>query len=849
MMVEGEGGLSSREALSSLHLSLSETVRECRERRSQCGWVRDAWWPGCQRSLFRVTSLLYSLLLILALTATTSDLPGLGSALILLVLTVASLVLSGWESYQRSAEVFKRAEKIVELVRRSAEAEESGWGEAQYPALDTPPSPSLLLQRTLRDGRTVNLPWALLVSGDLVLLRPGDSAPASCHSSSSDLALERGQVFHPDDLSEEKNSAETFVLTETPYLAELRRILSVASEAKPLSRLSKQRQFLVTSLLEYICTPVVVVLVLAWNCVRHMYSWSWISGHPMSQLFLTEPITAVIPLLPLMFPLWWVLVNTAALSNVLTIFRQAKTSSTVSSSDPFDDTVEPPDLEQPGSAVPFNRTINTFYSCLLGTGEHLCRTENILHSLGSVTSFCCTDKKGVLSWPNTSPEKLFFLRRAEAETEETAGTQCHVVPEILTISQDHNNPFQVQFDDPNWRRHLASLKPLGLSVQLNTCNSHTEEKYRDFYNYLLCQSTSGPLPAARGCLCQLSNKIGIREETVSADFTVLHQVQSWRPPAPETQDPADTKKFPLPHQVSVVAREVKDGRLSLLSQGTGDLVLDSCVDVWTGDDLAPLTAAVKKKCSEFYQRASLTSYCTSYSYKPLLNTPDLQNFQHQYLQLPSSLPSYAKQQMFDTVSIGSLDDNMLRTSSDVISPLQSQSFLGMVQLQYQAMVDMVQFIDLLEKACIRFVHFSKENELRSRVFSEKMGLESGWNCHISLQSKADLERAESVMYGRGGRGRGRRGRFPLSSSLPTKLESPAPAWCESWQPLVSDSDSEDGSIVQGNNRAQLPAGIENIRPHLDKMDNVPLLVSLFTDCNSDTTAGDITFYNINQANN
>ena len=57
----------------------------------------------------------------------------------------------------------------------------------------------------------------------------------------------------------------------------------------------------------------------------------------------------------------------------------------------------------------------------------------------------------------------------------------------------------------------------------------------------------------------------------------------------------------------------------------------------------------------------------------------------------------------------------------------------MVQMQFQARVDIVQFIDLLEKACIRFVHFSKENELRSRVFSEKMGLESGWNCHISLR--------------------------------------------------------------------------------------------------------------------
>lgn len=45
---------------------------------------------------------------------------------------------------------------------------------------------------------------------------------------------------------------------------------------------------------------------------------------------------------------------------------------------------------------------------------------------------------------------------------------------------------------------------------------------------------------------------------------------------------------------------------------------------------------------------------------------------------------------------------------------------------------------------MRFVHFSKENELRSRVFSEKMGLESGWNCHISLLSDSGGESKEEV---------------------------------------------------------------------------------------------------------
>jgi len=35
-------------------------------------------------------------------------------------------------------------------------------------------------------------------------------------------------------------------------------------------------------------------------------------------------------------------------------------------------------------------------------------------------------------------------------------------------------------------------------------------------------------------------------------------------------------------------------------------------------------------------------------------------------------------------------------------------------------------------------------------------------------------------------------------------------------------------------QARLPKGIRNIRPHIDDVDNVPLLVSLFTDCTPDS---------------
>lgn len=40
-----------------------------------------------------------------------------------------------------------------------------------------------------------------------------------------------------------------------------------------------------------------------------------------------------------------------------------------------------------------------------------------------------------------------------------------------------------------------------------------------------------------------------------------------------------------------------------------------------------------------------------------------------------------------------------------------------------------------------------------------------------------------------------------------------------------------GNVLQ----AKLPRGIENIRPHLECIDNVPLLVSLFTDCTPEAT--------------
>lgn len=265
--------------------------------------------------------------------------------------------------------------------------------------------------------------------------------------------------------------------------------------------------------------------------------------------------------------------------------------------------------------------------------------------------------------------------------------------------------------------------------------------------------------------------------------------------------------------------------------------------------------------------------------------------------------------------------------NETLDELTDQVFVGMVAMQYQACPDFVALVEQLEHACIRFVHFSKENELRSRVFSEKMGLESGWNCHVSLQSDLDLGRVDQTGLSDTQISlldeRGKRTRFAptprvaniltggwfsnrnndledcgsVSSddrslyswrSLPSLVmqiiakmspeskpqnsastpdhqhsaklhkqsqllseaaagENVAPEsdFDEADATNLADYESSEGSSTKDegfetlafdmSNRAKLPKGIENIRPHLETVDNVPLQVSLFTDCTPELT--------------
>jgi len=106
--------------------------------------------------------------------------------------------------------------------------------------------------------------------------------------------------------------------------------------------------------------------------------------------------------------------------------------------------------------------------------------------------------------------------------------------------------------------------------------------------------------------------------------------------------------------------------------------------------------------------------------------------------------------------------------------MDEQIFLGMAGLKTHTEGEVPHLIDAFMHAGVRFVYFGRESEKKVRTVGSSLGLETGWNCLISLTHEP------------------------------------------------RERTNQDGKVV-------LPSGITDIRRHLIDIDTVPLRVSLF--CN------------------
>ncbi|XP_046959526.1 transmembrane protein 94 isoform X3 [Vanessa cardui] len=856
----------------------------------------------------------------------------LWEALFLFILLAINFLVAFNEEYIYNNEIPHRVKKVLETLDETIE--KCLWKENHYPHLCAPFSPCVILQWTYRDGVIVNLPWALLVEGDVVVLRPGQEAPGHCRGlEPDDPELFFGQIFLSGSQAKDHFSMprvraphlnKAYKMCETPFLKNLKLALEQAS-TRPVTVFEKQRYLCTVKILEGIVLPLVILLMVVTSLIRYLYHLPGVTH--WTEVYFLQIIAASLPLLQIVFPIAWVTLNCYGLARFKLLSETGQKYTRPKSCSISEDASDPliKALSESNLKPQALRTLGkTFWNILIGREDMVTRTANIVHVLGSLSALCCVDKKGILSWPNPTAEKVFFLRNSSPLSQNSSKTSLNgsmghqsqtnldqdgdmkqnpepsTIVEVLDLTHDQNAPFRVEFDEQRWRTHLARLKPLGLAALLNTCARAPRHTYAHFCAHLTCEAhhSEDLVPVTnRRCLCELAKQIGFTD-AVAESYNVQECLAVFRHLQADTIR-RETRfvrslhlstrvKVPLPHMLAVVVKD-QSNQLQMLTQGTADIILDSCVDYWNGRDLTPISPSDRKKIIDFYQRNSLTAYCTAFAYKPLTRGV-AGALARQYLELPAdsrALYAHAAQRAHaphwpdaaalhfhstDSLLFNEVTDDDVNDADGYFDMQCNQVFIGMVTMQYQAQSDMVELIERLERACIRFVHFSKENELRSRVFSEKMGLESGWNCHISLMSdhhhsgtisssKAlsmsapgainvehntvkfdnEVKKTRHSITTHSGLKQLQRDSITTSQASTDSLldaraeagESPPDA-CRSLSCLTDSTDHSAPLNFDMSNRAKLPRGIENIRPHIEQVDNVPLLVSLFTDCTANS---------------
>ncbi|XP_033038050.1 transmembrane protein 94 isoform X5 [Trachypithecus francoisi] len=888
---------------------------------------------------------------------------GLVNASALFLLLLLNLVLIGRQDRLKRREVERRLRGIIDQIQDALrDGREIQWPSAMYPDLHMPFAPSWSLHWAYRDGHLVNLPVSLLVEGDIIALRPGQESFASLRGIKDDehIVLEPGDLFPPfspppsprgevERGPQSPQQHRLFRVLETPVIGNIRWCLDMAL-SRPVTALDNER-FTVQSVMLHYAVPVVLAGFLITNALRFIFSAPGVTSWQYTLLQLQ--VNGVLPILPLLFPVLWVLATACGEARVLAQMSKASPSSLLAK---FSEDTLSSYTEAVSSQEMLRCIWGHFLRVLRGTSPTLSHSSSLLHSLGSVTVLCCVDKQGILSWPNPSPETVLFFsgkvepphnshedltdglstrsfchpepherdallagslnntlhlsseqergdwpgeapkppepyshhkahgrskhpsgsnvsfsRDTEGGEEEPSKIQpgmesdpyeaedfvCDYHLEMLSLSQDQQNPSCIQFDDSNWQLHLTSLKPLGLNVLLNLCNASVTERLCRFSDHLcniaLQESHSAVLPVhVPWGLCELARLIGFTPGAKEL-FKQENHLALYRLPSAETMKETSLGRLscvtkrrpPLSHMISLFIKDTTTSTEQMLSHGTADVVLEACTDFWDGADIYPLSGSDRKKVLDFYQRACLSGYCSAFAYKPMncALSSQLNGKCIELVQVPGQSSIFTMCELPSTIPI---KQNARRSSwssdegigevlekEDCMQALSGQIFMGMVSSQYQARLDIVRLIDGLVNACIRFVYFSLEDELKSKVFAEKMGLETGWNCHISLTPNGDIPGSEIPPSSPSHAG-------SLHDDLNQVSRDDAEGLLlmeeEGHSDLISfqPTDSDIPSFLEDSNRAKLPRGIHQVRPHLQNIDNVPLLVPLFTDCTPET---------------
>jgi hypothetical protein len=131
--------------------------------------------------------------------------------------------------------------------------------------------------------------------------------------------------------------------------------------------------------------------------------------------------------------------------------------------------------------------------------------------------------------------------------------------------------------------------------------------------------------------------------------------------------------------------------------------------------------------------------------------------------------------------------------------INNQIFLGVLGSSIIPRSELEKLVETFDEAGVRFVYFSPRNMRRTKELASQIGIDVAWNCAISLR---DLDEGEE----------------------------------EDEHRMMSE-------YADWSKNAKLPNGVAAVRKHLEEVDNVPLLVSIFTDATKQSTREMVSLFN------
>jgi hypothetical protein len=766
--------------------------------------VRNARFYATKIWTFEVFVYFYGLFLVLQHFLLKAGIEPLVTGATLLVLPLRYVYYKANKS-KFQWEIFdERIDRIIELVKDLQEGEDMADVNLR--------TMNFAVVDVCRDGKWIKLPAVVLVKGDLVSISSGIALPAPVYivdGHFADRILEAYETLPQMENNGFLESKAHGVIKESPSKLILESLLHDRALKK-----KKTPTFFMVSLKQSRKIFLYFFLVLLSLNLVFSGVWSSKSSIDFSEILLNPTflflfLTAVIlPSLVHLLNCWGNALLWCICESLRNNQSPRKSTRVQHLESLFDNSEHPgniwsaPLAEKAESAFENEEMVSFFppvsiFQCFSKCRSFLIgglqRDLNILDLMSSSTVMSFIDKDGVISENSRYADEVIVMG---PEGKILPFDLVHQSPqEVKSNNCEHD---QMTFIGKVWEEHINSLKPLGLATSVSR-NPRKNDTYHSLINLnddhpklvntgeLFFVQPKDEIEIFEECACIIGKIIGFTNEAIDEYHHWCTLWSTWRPNECESLHDISyrrikkgiaNKEYALCDYIEKRISQAR--RISAIQQRllrpchllTSIVEKDGKFEVFSQGN----PKIVLQNCRNYWEGGDLQVLEDDVLQQ--LNTALLQWTADDYDAIGFSyrpLSDEIEKIIKDKESLVDLDD----FKKDLLQGVQREHiFLGMVAITNHPKSEANHFIEDVFDAGIRFVIFSEGDLLETKAFGDDLGLYTAWNSCISLSDK--------------------------------------PA-------VIEEFLNQDGKKV-------LPNGIEEIKNRLVYgNDNVPLLVSMFSD--------------------